>query len=74
MMAIVTEVFDDDEIDDGDVDGCGEEPPNGGDSSVGDVVEQDEEEREFGQLMGFNEVMKVVEEKGEELPARRGRD
>ncbi|CAH1437878.1 unnamed protein product [Lactuca virosa] len=71
----VTEVFDskpDRESGGGD-DGNGNSPPGnggngGGDNGGGGGNEDDHEEKEFGPLMKFDEVMKVAETQGVNLP------
>lgn len=71
----VTEVFDskpDRESGGGD-DGNGNSPPGnggngGGDEGGGGGNEDDHEEKEFGPLMKFDEVMKVAETQGVNLP------
>ncbi|KAL7611633.1 hypothetical protein Lser_V15G07962 [Lactuca serriola] len=66
----VTEVFDskpDRESGGGD-DGNGNSPPGNGGNGGGGGNEDDHEEKEFGPLMKFDEVMKVAETQGVNLP------
>ncbi|XP_076957629.1 protein RETICULATA-RELATED 1, chloroplastic-like [Bidens hawaiensis] len=76
-MAIVTSVFesnpdrktdDNDSGDENDDDGNGNVPPPGNGGGGGGGDEEDHDEKEFGMLMKFDDVMKVAEANGVSLP------